>query len=193
MKAHGIHQSQTQSTIRDTPVPSVPRRKASPGGTPLAKKRKHDQFVDSDANGTMDDDENMPSTVKTEGSKRIKAESSKDGVKTEPVPNFFKIEDPAPAFKTEASAVGVKEEPLQGGEIKIEPGKGEGGNDAEVSFASTGLGGFDEADDDVIFDNFLTPHPFSEPVSQPLPAPFAPEETVDAKSKSIPESIFIED
>ena len=54
MKAHGIHQ--TQTTIRDTPIPSR-RRKEDPacvGG----KKRKLDQF-DEDTNQAADDDEGL--------------------------------------------------------------------------------------------------------------------------------------
>ena len=54
MKAHGIHQ--TQTTIRDTPIPSRRRKEGSTcaGG----KKRKLDQF-DEDTNQAADDDEGL--------------------------------------------------------------------------------------------------------------------------------------
>ena len=69
MKAHGIHQ--TQTTIRDTPIPSR-RRKEDPtcaGG----KKRKLDQFT-QDTNQAADDDE---------GSGKVKEEVTSKAIKDE--------------------------------------------------------------------------------------------------------------
>lgn len=76
MKAHGIHQSQTgSSSIRDTPIPS-PRSKGSPA-TGSSKKRKLDQFTDTNSNIAEDDDEGL-NRIKPEPSKAVKAETVKE-------------------------------------------------------------------------------------------------------------------
>ena len=54
MKAHGIHQ--TQTSIRDTPIPTRKRKDETSGSN--RKKRKAD-FLDEDANDTADDDEGL--------------------------------------------------------------------------------------------------------------------------------------
>lgn len=98
MKAHGIHQSQNQTPIRDTPAPS--RRKTSPV-TGSSKKRKHDQFTETNVN--TDDDEGL-SHVKAEGSntkvktEQIKAEASNTEIKTEQVKKEPKIEEVTPEW-----------------------------------------------------------------------------------------------
>ena len=61
MKAHGIHQ--TQTSIRDTPVPTRKRKDETSGST--AKKRKAD-LLEEDANNTGDDDEGLDTGIKEE-------------------------------------------------------------------------------------------------------------------------------
>lgn len=79
MKAHGIHQ--TQTAIRDTPIPSR-RRKEDPTCV-SSKKRKLDQF-DEDTNQAADDDE---------GLEKVKEEVTGTGVKDEMTANSEDIID----------------------------------------------------------------------------------------------------
>ena len=81
MKAHGIHQSQAGTPVRDTSSTSTPRRKPSPRrktspivATP-SKKRKLNQFTETSAANTDDD----------EGLTNIKPESSTSAIKAEPI------------------------------------------------------------------------------------------------------------
>lgn len=90
MKFHGIHQSQSGSTIaseiRDTLIAS-PRRKASSPPGSSSKKRKLHSYADTTYNMNTDDDEGLGS-IKTEPSApvkaEIKAEIKVESVKEEP-------------------------------------------------------------------------------------------------------------
>ncbi|KAF6232261.1 hypothetical protein HO173_009644 [Letharia columbiana] len=99
MKANGIHQSQsggtTASGIRDTPIPS-PRRKTSPSAGSCSKKRKLDQYAETNSNFNTDDDEGL-GNVKAESSITVKAESIKaEPIKEEPMGQEGTPESTAP-------------------------------------------------------------------------------------------------
>ena len=79
MKAHGIHQSQTQTTARNKPAPSLPRDTTTPNAKITQKGRKRKGHVtDTDFGGAVDDDEDFPSSVKSESNKRIKLEDDEE-------------------------------------------------------------------------------------------------------------------
>lgn len=99
MKANGIHQSQsggtTASGIRDTPIPS-PRRKTSPSAGTCSKKRKLDQYAETNSNFNTDDDEGL-GNVKAESSITVKAEPIKaEPIKEEPMGQEGTPESTAP-------------------------------------------------------------------------------------------------
>lgn len=96
MKAHGIHQSQTTSTIRDTPIPS-PHRKTSSTATTTAsaKKRKLDQFAETGSGVATDDDEGLSANVKKEPALKGMPHLANDTIKAEPVDTTIKTEGPA--------------------------------------------------------------------------------------------------
>ena len=73
MKAHGIHQ--TQTSIRDTPIPTRKRKDETRGST--SKKRKTD-FLGEDANNTADDDEGLDADIS-----KVKEEKPSIKVKSE--------------------------------------------------------------------------------------------------------------
>ena len=78
MKAHGIYQG--SQPIRETTIASRPSKRAEAGSTTKNKKRKLNQFHDTNSTtDTGDDDEDIPN-IKPEP---IKSES----VKTEPTEN----------------------------------------------------------------------------------------------------------
>lgn len=138
MKAHGIHQSQYQTTIASTPLLSA-RRKSPVADTTSSKKRKLDKFVDTDANAAVDDDEGLATAVKHEKKAKVavKAESSK-AVKPEVV-----------------GADKIKEEAGYKGDLA------RSSSHPEDQHPFTGFG-TDGADDDVIFNDFVTPRVFDQ-------------------------------
>ena len=73
MKAHGIHQ--TQTSIRDTPIPTRKRKDGRSGSN--GKKRKAD-FLDEDPNDTADDDEGLGQETS-----KVKEEKSPTKIKKE--------------------------------------------------------------------------------------------------------------
>ena len=83
MKAHGIYQN--NQPIRETTIASTPRKRADNAPGSSHKKRKHDQFNDSNTD-TGDDDEGLqkvkPEPVKTEP---VKPEPTEATIKEEPL------------------------------------------------------------------------------------------------------------
>ena len=85
MKAHGIYQS--NQPIRETTIASTPRKRAENASGSTQKKRKLDQFNDSNSNtDTGDDDEGLPK-VKPESVKaeEIKPDPTGTTIKEEPL------------------------------------------------------------------------------------------------------------
>lgn len=143
MKAHGIYQG--NQPIRETTVASSrPSKKNESSSGVKNKKRKLDQFNDSNNNtDTADDDEDIPSMK----------------------PEFVKTE-PTKSGSTEAESLGpihIKEESMKtvnDAVVKQEPLSVDGASDCYAGGAADE--GY-QAGDTIFFDDFLHPSAFDQP------------------------------